>query len=149
MESFSDRDLAAATAPVKDRFEEIDTLRALAMIGVVAQHCQLFPPGWIGVWLFYVISGFVVTGAIRSRTAEGSAGQALKNFYIRRAARIWPIYFLVLALAAITSLLVDRHVPWPAVASFALFYNNYALAHGFGEIPAFNLGNLWTVSVEM
>ena len=43
------------------RIDEIDGLRAVAMTAVVAHHCALAPFGWAGVWLFFVISGFVIS----------------------------------------------------------------------------------------
>lgn len=43
---------------------EVDALRAIAMTAVIAFHCKLMPFGWMGVWLFYVVSGFSVTTSL-------------------------------------------------------------------------------------
>jgi len=147
METLTFQDLSRASGG--GRVREIDALRAIAMTVVVAEHAKLFSAGWMGVWLFYVISGFVVTGSVVGRPAEGRQWSDLAAFYVRRAARIWPIYFLMIAVAVILSLALQHAAPWPAIASLIGFYNNFALAIGFGETPAFNTGHLWTISVEM
>jgi peptidoglycan/LPS O-acetylase OafA/YrhL len=147
METLTFEDVALASG--SKRVGEIDALRALAMTAVVAEHDKLFSAGWAGVWLFYVVSGFVVTGSVIGRSGAVGGVRELIGFYVRRAARIWPIYFLMIALAVVFSLTARHGVPWPAIASLAGFYNNFALALGFGETPAFNTGHLWTISVEM
>jgi peptidoglycan/LPS O-acetylase OafA/YrhL len=130
------------------RLDEVDALRAVAMTAVIAEHCRILPCGWIGVWLFFVISGFVVTTSLMSRPA-GEPAALLTGFYARRAARILPIYLgYVLAGLAVSGLAVG-HPEWSPFASFVLFYNNVQSAFGVGTLKAFPVAHLWTISVEM
>ena len=119
------------------------------MTVVVAEHSGLLSFGWIGVWLFYVISGFVVTGSLVSAPVDTSRVRSLSGFYLRRFARILPPYYFLVVIAIIVSLKVQAPLPAAAVTSYLLFFNNTALASGWGDLKGFNLGNLWTVSVEM
>jgi peptidoglycan/LPS O-acetylase OafA/YrhL len=135
-----------ASAPA--RIDAIDSLRALAMGAVVAEHCHILPFGWIGVWLFFVISGFVVTTSLLSQPAGGSATALLRKFYVRRAARIWPIYMAYVLIGASISALIVGGVEWPALSSLMLFYNNFQSAFAVGIFKAFPVGHLWTISVE-
>jgi peptidoglycan/LPS O-acetylase OafA/YrhL len=86
---------------------QLDGLRAIAVLGVVLQHyappswSRIFSPGGLGVGLFFVLSGYLITGILmRGRTDsshEGTDGfQFLKHFYIRRALRIMPVYYAAL-----------------------------------------------------
>jgi len=127
---------------------EVDALRCFAMLAVVAMHSGLLPMGWIGVWVFYVISGFVVTASL-SRHPDATPGAWLKTFYDRRAARIIPIYAIYVAIAAGAAWMATGRPPLAAWASLMLFYNNFAMMFSFGDIPGFAVGHLWTVSVEM
>lgn len=128
---------------------EIDSLRALAMIAVVAMHSKLFPMGWAGVWLFFVISGYVVTLSIaRNRDPENPAKGAA-HFARQRVARILPPYFFyVLAGLAIT-LALSVQQPVDAIASLFGFYHNIAMLQGVGDFTKWPVGHLWTISVEM
>jgi len=144
----------AAPAPARGetaRFDEIDALRAVAMTAVIAQHCRILPFGWMGVWLFFVISGFVVTTSLVSRPSPGPAG-LLAQFYGRRAARILPIYLGYVVIGFVVSGVAQGRLPWPAFASLLLFYNNFQVAFGgvhSGLFAGFPVGHLWTISVEM
>lgn len=82
------------------RIPELDGLRGVAVLAVIASHyayTRLAPVlelGWAGVDLFFVLSGFLITGILRrTRTAEAFYGP----FWTRRARRIWPLAFGVLA----------------------------------------------------
>ena len=128
---------------------EIDSLRALAMVAVVAMHSKLFPMGWAGVWLFFVISGYVVTLSIARNRDPANAAKGAAHFARQRVARILPPYFFyVLAGIAIT-LALSIHQPIEAVASLFGFYHNVAMLQGVGDFTRWPVGHLWTISVEM
>ncbi|OYU10978.1 MAG: acyltransferase [Comamonadaceae bacterium PBBC1] len=75
---------------------EIDGLRALAVLPVILFHAGVdaFSGGFVGVDVFFVISGYLITGIIISELAKGNF--SLINFYERRARRILPALFLVM-----------------------------------------------------
>src|SRR5688572_33512867 len=69
---------------------------------VFLYHVVVYPPwrrpfaiGWVGIELFFVLSGFLITGLIVDSTGEKNQ---LRNFYVRRALRILPLYYLVLVV---------------------------------------------------
>lgn len=76
---------------------EIDGLRAIAVIPVILFHAgfELFSGGFIGVDVFFVISGYLITTIIISEMERGCF--SLKKFYERRARRILPALFFVMA----------------------------------------------------
>jgi peptidoglycan/LPS O-acetylase OafA/YrhL len=87
---------------------QLDGLRALAILSVMVFHCAkrfrsvhlfwLADRGWCGVDLFFVLSGFLITGILlRSRGEKGY----FRNFYARRALRIWPLYYVMLVVALV------------------------------------------------
>ncbi|MES1159072.1 MAG: acyltransferase, partial [Terricaulis silvestris] len=80
---------------------DIDGLRALAVLPVLAFHAGLAPfsGGFVGVDVFFVISGFLITGMIVAEAEEGRF--SLVRFYERRARRILPALIAMIALIAI------------------------------------------------
>jgi hypothetical protein len=97
-------------------FPSMDGLRCLSILAVLAFHCQIPVPGYLGqagflgVRLFFVISGLLITTLLlRERDSNGVI--SLKSFYIRRTLRIFPLYYAVLALFALSVLAFDRHTP--------------------------------------
>lgn len=80
---------------MQERSGELDALRGVAILLVVTDHWFGFTPGWAGVDLFFVLSGFLIGGQLMD--ARGRPGYFC-GFYLRRAARILPLYFLSLAL---------------------------------------------------
>ena len=90
----------------RERQPGLDLLRALAIIVVVIYHCGIFgfaPPGnwhrfgWIGVDLFFVLSGYLIGGQLIAPLARGQSIK-LGRFFSRRALRIMPAYFVVLGI---------------------------------------------------
>lgn len=75
---------------------DIDGLRAIAVVGVVVFHLEAFsflPGGFLGVDIFLVISGYLITSVIQKSLDSGSF--SLQNFYVRRAKRLLPAFFVV------------------------------------------------------
>jgi peptidoglycan/LPS O-acetylase OafA/YrhL len=84
----------------KVRIHQIQALRAIAATLVVLFHAKLAPGGFIGVDIFYVISGYLITGIIvKEITLTGAFNY--RNFFLRRAKRLLPASISVLILTAI------------------------------------------------
>ncbi|MDR3622220.1 MAG: acyltransferase [Paludisphaera borealis] len=100
------------------RIPELDGLRGLAALAVVLFHLYLgvFPFGRAAVDLFFVLSGFLITGIVIDHIDEP---RFLRRFYARRSLRIWPIYYLSLVL-----LLAAGFVSWRMWLPFALYLQN-------------------------
>ncbi len=147
------------------RLKSLDGVRGVAILSVIAYHTLLIPDRpailptlwsavmnstWAGVDLFFVLSGFLITGIlIDSRTETGY----FRNFYARRTLRIFPLYYTVLiAVFVLPPLVASRWLP--AVYS-ELFRNqlwlwtylqNYLQAKGPHQLPGF--GHFWSLAVE-
>ena len=132
---------------------QLDALRALAVCAVLVHHFlpvenvisqQVFHLGLVGllgVLLFFVLSGYLITGLLL-RSREQDWRTALTNFYLRRTLRIFPIYYLtLLVLALLQSLPVSEFIYWHvAYVSNILFVLNPSAAA--------DSAHFWTLSVE-
>ena len=78
--------------------QDINGLRAVSVLAVVFYHAEMkfFKGGWLGVDIFFVISGYLISNIIISELNEGNF--SFKNFYIRRVKRILPALFSTLLL---------------------------------------------------
>ena len=85
---------------------EIDGLRALAIIPVILYHYDIkyFDWGFIGVDIFFVISGYLITSIILREIAQSSF--SLIGFYERSAKRIFPAFFFTILITLIASYLI-------------------------------------------
>lgn len=120
------------------RIHSLDALRAFAVLWVVATHAHTFPPGslaerfagWgaLGVDLFFVLSGYLIA-AQWFRDLQAGQG-SFRDFFIKRAFRIWPNYFFLLALFVLFPALQggDLSHLW----RYALFVQNFYPEAGFG-----------------
>lgn len=115
----------------------LDGLRGIAIIAVILHHGSLFRGGWAGVDVFFVLSGFLITGILRrDRDSPGY----WKRFYVKRASRILPP--LLLLIAAVT---IKTHPPARSVLAYVFFMGNFASFTRFG---IYDLGILWSLAVE-
>lgn len=136
---------------------DIQGLRAVAVLAVIADHLFAWPAGgFIGVDIFFVISGFLITG-ILVREQEKTGRISFTNFYRRRVRRILPIAVVVLAVTVGASWLlflsgraqsVTVDAIWSALFSanwhFAINGTDYLKADG----PVSPLQHFWSLSVE-
>ena len=103
---------------------EIDGLRAVAVLAVMLFHAapNLLPGGFLGVDIFFVISGYLITGILLALSGQAgtSFGQALKNFWIRRARRILPALVLCVAVTQAIGVLVMRPAELTVLAQSGL-----------------------------
>jgi peptidoglycan/LPS O-acetylase OafA/YrhL len=98
-------------APRHSYRPEIDGMRALAVIAVIINHCnkELLPSGYLGVDIFFAISGFVITASLANRSSK-NFGDFVTGFYARRLKRLVPALVL---FVLIVSLLICLFNPRP------------------------------------
>jgi peptidoglycan/LPS O-acetylase OafA/YrhL len=80
------------------RIKGLDGLRAVAFLLVFFFHAGLFPIGWVGVQLFFVLSGFLISGILLDMKNVLSGSAYFIKFYGRRFLRIFPLYYLYLLI---------------------------------------------------
>lgn len=135
-------------AVLSDRIAALDGLRALAVTLVVSYHCAYGYPrgGFIGVDLFFVLSGFLITRLL-IREVAGTGTLSFADFYWRRVRRLAPPLAITIVLALLVSLAVpsyERGVAFPLAALAAMaYFGNLLHITGLGL-----LGHTWSLSIE-
>ena len=137
---------------------EIQALRAAAVLLVVGFH--LWPDrlrgGFAGVDVFFVISGFLITGHLARELAQGGTIR-LPAFYARRARRLLPAALTVLLAAAVGVFALLPMTVWPRtwheILASALYFENWSLAgdsvdYFAAEDPPTLVQHFWSLSVE-
>ena len=136
---------------------DIQGLRAVAVLLVVAYHLRVegLPGGFVGVDVFFVISGFLITTHLVQRPPTGS--RDLLEFWGRRIRRILPAAFLVLAVTAIASRAFAPETRWAAnaaeIIASALYVQNWVLAANATDYlaaadAATPVQHYWSLAVE-
>ena len=146
---------------------ELDGVRGIAILMVLVFHAFMFSlnpmTGWIsklasygfaGVDLFFVLSGFLITGILLK--AKGRPGY-FRNFYAKRALRIWPLYYLLLLLSfgLVPFLILRIHVD-ASIVGLALPQSHSALVYVFllqniwygGKLGPPTLAMTWSLAIE-
>ena len=169
-----ERDMTAASEPTapaasgwdraespsgRDHFRpDIEGLRAVAILAVLAFHAGVpfLSGGFVGVDVFFVISGFLITGLLlREQTAQG--GINLASFYARRARRLLPAALFVIAVTLGASMVVLSVLQLPDVAAdaaaAALYVSNYRFAitatdYFAADAPPSPMLHFWSLGVE-
>jgi peptidoglycan/LPS O-acetylase OafA/YrhL len=162
--------MPAAThfAPInfKTRFPALDGIRALAVTLVFALHYgggihggrlmsllnQVRLRGWIGVDIFFVLSGFLITGILYDTRSDS---HFFRRFFARRAVRIFPVFYLTATVLLILTPFLHLHWRWPHL-SFLVYLGNIPAAFDpslygvLGSTAAHKvvLEHLWSLCVE-
>ncbi len=136
----------------------LDGARALAVVAVILYHLGLpwMPGGFVGVDLFFVLSGYLITGLLLTEVTT-TGGVALGRFYARRARRLLPASLLVIAAVAVTANHVLDQLDQQSVARdiswSALYTANWRFVSGGvdyftpGDVPS-PLQHFWSLAVE-
>src|SRR5262245_61650145 len=123
---------------MRERLPQLDGIRGIAILLVIFHNesskytvfamDKIFANGWMGVDLFFVLSGFLITGILLdSKSSDGY----FRNFYARRCLRIWPLYYAALLLMFVVVPLIrpseaaaiySRSTPW---WSYPLYIQNF------------------------
>ena len=133
---------------------DIDGLRAFSILSVVIFHFfpKALPGGFIGVNVFFVISGYLISGVILKSLNAGDFSYAV--FYGRRIKRIFPALIVVLVTSALAGWLFLFSDEWRSLAKHvfagAAFISNIALMRegGYFDFAAKPLLHLWSLGIE-
>jgi peptidoglycan/LPS O-acetylase OafA/YrhL len=149
----------AGTAPGDRRFRpDVEGLRAIAILTVVLFHAGVpgLTGGYVGVDVFFVISGFVITGVLL-RERQSTGGTSVLDFYARRVRRILPAASLVIVVVAVLSYLLLGYATGTSVADdgrwasvFLVNFHFTAIGTNYlsSQLPPSPLQNFWSLSVE-
>ena len=163
--------MQASTDAHPPRSAPLDALRGLAVLGVIGYHYSLFAgtndtlgrcllwvghQGWVGVDLFFVLSGYLITGILWDQKGARVVSY-FGTFYARRTVRIFPLYYAVIA----SVLLIGTLIPALRTPGFArlvdlqpwLWFYGENFAHGLWKLGVFNtewvdLSHFWTLAIE-
>jgi peptidoglycan/LPS O-acetylase OafA/YrhL len=142
----------------KFHLKGLDTLRAIASIFVLIGHVEIFKSkynlpnyreldvfnktgGHIGVVLFFAISGFLIT-LLLEKEKEKTGKIKLKNFYLRRIFRVWPLYYLILILSYF---ILDFQPNFITLILCLTVFPNIAQGLGLGWTGS---PQVWSIGVE-
>jgi peptidoglycan/LPS O-acetylase OafA/YrhL len=124
------------------RDKRLDVLRCVAILLVLFHHSAVLPSisqmGYVGVDMFFVLSGFLISGLLY-REYQKRGAISFKRFFIRRGLKIYPAFYVMLLVTFIVQLTAGKLSGWGAYAREILFVQNYK--------PAIWL-HCWSLGVE-
>ncbi|OBZ10172.1 acyltransferase family protein [Bacillus sp. FJAT-26390] len=135
----------------------LDGLRAIAVLAVIAYHLNLdwVPGGLLGVSMFFVLSGYLITDILLKQLGQKKTLD-LKTFFIRRARRLLPAMFIMIAVvslwlwmsdsARLFALKGDIGSALLYISNWWLIFHEVSYFESFG--PASPFGHLWSLAVE-
>jgi peptidoglycan/LPS O-acetylase OafA/YrhL len=119
------------------------------MVFLAHSGLENFIPGGMGVTIFFVLSGYLITTLMRIENARSGA-ISLRNFYLRRLLRLMPPLMIVAAAAGLlsaVSIIDGGFTPGGVFAALFYFGNYFAIEYDYHGMPA-GLGVIWSLAVE-
>ncbi len=128
-------------------YRPLDGVRSLAVGIVLAAHGGVawFRSGGVGVDLFFVLSGFLIT-SILAAEAAATGGVSLRNFYVRRFLRLGPGLVLTCAFVGLWQFFAFGRAPWTAIAVALTYSANWVRAFSATDLTW--LIHCWTLAIE-
>lgn len=150
---------APAAAPSKIHLPALDGVRGIAILVVLVHNLSIVEArgtlveklwtafveaGWVGVQLFFALSGFLITGIL---VDDRDRPDRLKTFYVRRIVRIFPLYyaFLLLYFVVLPPFFPSLRRPFGETLWYFLYLSNWSTL-AYGLLPG--LGHVWSLAVE-
>ena len=125
-----------------ERLRQLDVLRAAAIFLVLLQHSEgpawTRVIGWSGVDLFFVLSGFLVSGLLFSEDARSGSVNAVR-FLVRRGFKIYPAFWAMIAATLVLCVALGIPIDWNRVQVELMFLQNYG--------PSL-WGHTWSLAIE-
>ena len=127
----------------------LDGLRGIAILLVMLTHTNVLPNGYVGVDLFFALSGFLITTLLYEEW-DRTGGVSLKRFYERRARRLLPALGLMILIALVVDMVCYPMTGWPfaeKALTSVLFVNNWLAASGHAKALG-SLNPTWSLAQE-
>lgn len=143
------------TSHLDNKIRGLDGLRAVAFLLVFGLHTGYVRFGWMGVQLFFVISGFLITDILLRMKESMPPGEYFQKFYARRFLRIFPLYYFFLAALAGLAIWLAANQYKPNVMqllleelkfAFLYLFNFFSATNGYADLGI--LDHIWSLSVE-
>jgi len=151
-------------AGLKNHIPALDGLRAIAIIWVMLHNgtldklisLQTIPEkaitlimntGWMGVQMFFVLSGFLITGILLD-AKKNNHNNIYKQFYMRRVLRIFPIYYVFLILAFIAAVSLQNTPSWLNLAYDHKWWYIFYTINWIQAFEKVGFSHFWSLAVE-
>lgn len=135
------------------RYAGLDGLRGVASFAVVIHHSLILGTdiGGLSVFLFFILSGFLITGILHRSREKIEAGKtrllpALEDFWVRRALRIFPAYYLWLGVFVVLDVIFRNGEIVPELGWYLAYLQNFLL--GFVTFRWGDFTHVWSLAVE-
>lgn len=141
------RKIELAYTDSKQHYPSLDGLRGVAVLSVVFFHVLKFRQGWMGVDLFFVLSGFLITSILLDTRSKPGY---FRNFYIKRVLRIFPLYYGVLLVYFAPILFKNGWIAVSTSLPYFLYIQNIIFTvHNSWPVDILaSLNHFWSLAIE-
>jgi peptidoglycan/LPS O-acetylase OafA/YrhL len=125
----------------------LDGIRAVAILFVFLYHAGYLPGGWVGVDIFFTLSGYLIT-TILVTEFEARGSVFIRRFFFRRACRLLPAVVVLVGVALALSFYFNDQLRETKIDAVAALLYVEDFRYAFSPVTGTTLGHLWSLSVE-